>query len=1068
MPLLQNQVSTGSASCAIQSDFTAWCFGPNTDGALGVGVPVQQYDTPVKVVEVGPWMAISQGTSLTCALKTDGSSWCWGDLSFGSGQANNTLEPMLLQGTNGPWASISAGGAHVCGVSKDGKAYCFGANSAGQIGDGTTNSTNVPITVPIPDASLIKDPTGESNSTAPSPSPPAGESPTPNNGDGNGDYNSPSPNPDYNSPSPESNGDYNSPSPNPDYQNGDNSPSPNNDYGNKQGMAPSTSGRRRRLRRSILQDMASPPPVDAPPPPPPTPTWVAMSAAVADANGEGGKHSCGILSNKQMFCWGENNYNQLGDGGSENRVSPYPVNSNLSWDAVTTGPSYTCGLTSDGAVYCWGLHPGILGQESDASVSTPQLITSSAATTGTWTSISAGAAHACGIRSTGATWCFGSNYGGALGNGNNSTRGGAPVQVIGTGIWTAVAAGANHTCGIRSGGQLLCWGQGATGVLGTGSESNSFSPAAVNTLAGQGLWGVTIEDTIKPTPMSPPPPAMPPPPPAPPPPPPSPPPPAPVKSTNTAAVAGGVVAGMLVLFAAAVGGYFFWKKKKNKERGEKLDQDGGGEFNGKGVDSPDLRSNSRSTVGSRGADAVSISAASKDTLSRYLAQQEPQKGAVVLRWVKAWLATKVGSEPTTPLSREKKGDLSSLGPWEFTWGDVELTQPLGLGAFGEVFLGKWKEGKERKFGGKTREFTAVKVLVDAKAIIAQAAQHAKQASTIAVGPRQTSATGLLGSQRRGSNASSLVDAETGFVTPTKGSFSDRGFEGLTGSPSSPSFDELVASAPAIATVPREDLLKQAAIISGVNHPNTVSFEGVCLRPPCLAFEFCPRGSLYDLLHAGKRGDRPAEGTQHLTWVRTLRMLRDAAQGMNHLHTRKPVIVHKDLRSNNLLIAEDWTVKVADYGIGQLADAAIGGGDTPSNSPGGATSSGIPSTTSSNSNPRWTAPELMEGKEPSQASDVFAFGIIMWEMLTWQLPWANLNPWGIVGLVLSGARPLLPTPEALPAIGSDRLGLDEYMGLMQLCWSQSPGQRLDFGQILLMLQKLATEAQLEEEMAGSDE
>lgn len=1005
---------------------------------------MQQYDTPVKVIEVGPWMAITQGTSMTCGLKTDGSSWCWGDLSFGSGQTNNTLAPMLLQGTFGPWSSISAGSAHVCGVSKDGKGYCFGANSAGQLGDNSTSAANAPAVVATPDASLIKDPTSSGEST--SPSPPTDESPP--NGDGNGDYgdSSPSPDPEYN----------------PDYQNSDNN-SPdnsNNDYSNKKST---TVGRRRRLRRYILQEEAPPPaapPAESTPAPPATPIWTVLSAAVADAAGNGGKHSCGILSNSQMFCWGDNSLGQLGDGTQDNKVLPTPVSTDLGWTALATGPTYTCGVTTGGALYCWGLHPGIIGAESDSSVSTPEQITTQAATTGTWTSISAGAGHACGVRSNGAAWCFGSNYGGALGTGNNATRGGAPVQVTGTGAWTAIAAGSNHTCGIKGAGQLLCWGQGATGVLGTGSESNAFSPAPVNTLAGQDAWGITVAATLTPTPSSPPPPAMPPPPPSPPPPPPSPPPPPPVKN-NTGAVVGGVVVGMFVLFAAIAGGYWYWRRKKLRERGENFDKEiekgspgFDGEVDGKGIIDSPLRSNSRSTVGSiRAADAVSISAASKDSVSRYLAQQpEPPKGAVVLRWVKAWLATKVGSEPTTPLSREKKGDLAILGPWEFTWGDVELSQPLGMGAFGEVFLGKWKEGKERKTSKKGREYTAVKVLVDAKAIIAQAAEHAKQVNSLGVGPRQTS--GLLASQRRGSNASSLLDTETGLVTPTKASFSELNAE-LQSSPITPRFEELVASAPAIATVPRDELLKQAAVVAAVEHQNIVAFEGVCLRPPCLAFEFCPRGSLYALLHAGKRGDRPGEGTQHLTWVRTLRMLRDAAQGINHLHTRKPALVHKDLRSNNLLITENWEVKVADFSIGHLAQAAA---SSVSESP-------LTPSTANSSNPRWMAPELMEGKAPTPASDIFAFGIIMWEMLTWQLPWANIQPWNIIGMVLSGARPLPPTLEALPAIGSDREGLDDYMGLMQLCWSQSPSQRLDSEQVLLMMARLVLDAE-NAEQAGN--
>lgn len=87
----------------------------------------------------------------------------------------------------------------------------------------------------------------------------------------------------------------------------------------------------------------------------------------------------------------------------------------------------------------------------------------------------------------------------------------------------------------------------------------------------------------------------------------------------------------------------------------------------------------------------------------------------------------------------------------------------------------------------------------------------------------------------------------------------------------------------------------------------VQFMGICKLPPCVVTEYCARGSLADVLRGGKQG-KPGAAAE-LTWRRRLSMALDAATGMLHLHARTPPIIHRDLKSPNLLVDVHWRVKV---------------------------------------------------------------------------------------------------------------------------------------------------------------
>ncbi|TKY61054.1 Serine/threonine-protein kinase EDR1 [Spatholobus suberectus] len=108
----------------------------------------------------------------------------------------------------------------------------------------------------------------------------------------------------------------------------------------------------------------------------------------------------------------------------------------------------------------------------------------------------------------------------------------------------------------------------------------------------------------------------------------------------------------------------------------------------------------------------------------------------------------------------------------------------------------------------------------------------------------------------------------------------------------------------------EEFISEVQIMKRLRHPNVVLFMGAVTRPPNLSIvtEFLPRGSLYRLIH------RP---NNQLDERRRLRMALDAARGMNNLHNCTPVIVHRDLKSPNLLVDKNWVVKVCDFGLSRM-------------------------------------------------------------------------------------------------------------------------------------------------------
>ncbi|XP_076913591.1 serine/threonine-protein kinase EDR1-like [Bidens hawaiensis] len=223
--------------------------------------------------------------------------------------------------------------------------------------------------------------------------------------------------------------------------------------------------------------------------------------------------------------------------------------------------------------------------------------------------------------------------------------------------------------------------------------------------------------------------------------------------------------------------------------------------------------------------------------------------------------------------------------------------------------------------------------------------------------------------------------------------------------------------------------REVRIMQRLRHPNVVLFMGAVTRPPNLSIitEFLPRGSLYRIIH------RPQCQIDEKCRIK---MALDVAKGMNCLHTSIPTIVHRDLKSPNLLVDEDWNVKVCDFGLSRLKHNTF------------------LSSKSTAGTPEWMAPEVLRNENSNEKCDVYSFGVILWELATLRLPWSGMNPMQVVGAVGFQNRRLDIPKDVDPLVGR----------IIWECWQTDPNLRPSFAQLtvaLKPLQRLAASSQTDQ-------
>jgi len=218
---------------------------------------------------------------------------------------------------------------------------------------------------------------------------------------------------------------------------------------------------------------------DAPGTPDVPATPVGPVASVSARDG----HTCAIDTAGVPWCFGAGSRSQLGDGGITSRPTPSPaVLFEGKAAAIAPGGSHTCALREDGAVLCWG--DGTRGQvgigaAAAGTVAAPAEVT--ALGTGGVRAVASGLDHACAVKADGTLWCWGANDAGALGDGSYTDRS-EPVQVLAS--VSSVSAGFRHTCAVTV-GAAQCWGANDHGELGDGTTIGRAAPGAVGKLSGE-------------------------------------------------------------------------------------------------------------------------------------------------------------------------------------------------------------------------------------------------------------------------------------------------------------------------------------------------------------------------------------------------------------------------------------------------------------------------------------------------------------------------------------------------------------------------------------------------------
>ncbi len=198
----------------------------------------------------------------------------------------------------------------------------------------------------------------------------------------------------------------------------------------------------------------------------------------------GFEHSCAVLYDGSLWCWGDNAEGQLGLNdafGSPNAPTPTRVGSAVDWVLVSGGQGHTCGIRAPGTMWCWGRNTNYelgLGTAQPVQLRAPTQV----GMLTDWTFVNLGQDTSVALRHDGSLWGWGSGSSGQLQAPPGVFQ--APTQVGTDTSWVVVSTNTFSTCGVQSSGALYCWGRNAEGQLGTGDTNDRTTPTRTGGDAG--------------------------------------------------------------------------------------------------------------------------------------------------------------------------------------------------------------------------------------------------------------------------------------------------------------------------------------------------------------------------------------------------------------------------------------------------------------------------------------------------------------------------------------------------------------------------------------------------------
>lgn len=213
-------------------------------------------------------------------------------------------------------------------------------------------------------------------------------------------------------------------------------------------------------------------------------------------------------------------------------------------------------------------------------------------------------------------------------------------------------------------------------------------------------------------------------------------------------------------------------------------------------------------------------------------------------------------------------------------------------------------------------------------------------------------------------------------------------------------------------------MREVSLLTRCEHPNIVGIKGYCGDPPMMLLDFATNGALDSLLHNMEKFPIITDDLRS-KWAK------DICEGLVYLHTLKPeMVIHRDLKSANVLLFDEYRALITDFGMSRIQNSNH--------------------TMTAVGSMLWMAPELLVSTRYDSSVDVYAYGIVLWETMSRQLPYDHQ---GISGMkimhevVQVGTRPLIPSQTFWQPI---------YLELMKQCMKENIAHRPNVHQIKQML------------------